>query len=191
MAALKIDMSKEYDRVEWSFLRKIMEKFGFSQRWVDLVMTSVETVRYKIVHNGKEVGPIIPEHGLRQGDLLSPYVFLLCVEGLTSLVSDFEQRHLIHGCNVARRCPSVAQLFFANDSCLFFRANAVESGRIKEVLQLYEKASGKSVNFKKSSVYFSSNASECTRQEVCSILQVPKIQSQGFYLGLPASVGSN
>ena len=74
-------------------------------------------------------------------------LFLLCAEGQTSLVSAFEQRQLIHGYKVARQCLSVTQLFFANDSCLFFWANAVESGRIKEVLQLYEKASGQSVNF--------------------------------------------
>ena len=173
VAALKIDMSKAYDRVEWSFLRKFMEKLGFSERLVDLVMTCVELLRYKIVHNGKEIGPIILERGLRQGDLLSPYLVLLCVEGITSLVCDFERRWLIHGCKVARRCPIITQLFFADDSCLFFRANVVESGRIKEVLLLYEKASGKSVNFQKSSVCFSSNTSVRTRQEACSILQVP------------------
>ena len=159
VAALKIDISKAYDNVYWSFLRKIMEKLGFSQRWVYLVMIYEETVGYKIVHNGKEIGPIIPERGLLQGDPLSPYLFFLCAEGLTSLVSDFERRQLIHGCKVARRCPSVTQLLFADDSCLFFRANTMESGIIKEVLQLYEKASGQSVNFKKSSVRFSSNAS--------------------------------
>ena len=144
------------------------------------MMTCVETMTYKIVHNGKEIGPIIPERGLRQGDPLSPYLFLLCTEGLTSLVSDFERRQLIHGYKVAHRCPNVTKLFFADDSCLFFWANVVESGKIKEVLQLYEKASGQSVNFQKSSVCFRSNASVHTRQEVCSILQVPESQSQGF-----------
>ena len=84
------------------FPEKNYEEVGFSQRWVDLVMTCVEMLRYKIVHNGKEIGPIIPECGLRQGDPLSPYLFLLCEEGLTSLVSDFERTQLIHGCKVTR-----------------------------------------------------------------------------------------
>ena len=143
------------------------------------------------MHNDKEIGPIIHERGLRQGDPLSPYLFLLCAEGLTSLVSDFERRQLIHVCKVASRCPSVTQLFFADDSCLFLQENVVESGKIKEVLQLYEKASGQSVNFQKSNVCCISNASVRTRQEVCFILQVPESRSQGFYLGLPSLVESN
>ena len=106
---------------------------------------------------------IILERGLRQGGPLSPYFFLLCVEGLTSLVSDFERRQLIHGYKVTHRCPIVTQLFFADDSCLFFGGNAMESGRIKEVFQLYGKASGQSVNFHKSSVCFSYNASVRSR----------------------------
>ena len=67
----------------------------------------------------------------------------------------------------------------------------MESGRIKEVLQLYEKALGQSVNFQKSSVCFSSNTSVRTRQEVCFILHVSESQSPSFYLGLPTLVGSN
>ena len=89
------------------------------------------------------------------------------------MVRDFERRRLIHGCKVARRCLIVTHPFFADDSCLFFQTNVVESCRIMEVLQLYEKASGQSVNFQKSSVCFSSNTSVRTRQEACSILQVP------------------
>ena len=65
VAALKMDMSKAYDRVEWLFLRKMMEQLGFSSRWISLVMMCVESVRYKILHDGTEVGPIIPERGLR------------------------------------------------------------------------------------------------------------------------------
>ena len=72
------------------------------------------------MHNGKEIGSIILKRGLCQGDPLSLYLFFLCVEGLTSLVSDFKRRQLIHGYKVVRRCPSVTQLFFIDD-CFFGR----------------------------------------------------------------------
>lgn len=71
--ALKLDMSKAYDRIEWKFLRGILLAMGFSNWWTNLILTCVSTVEYKIVHGDFEMGPIILSHGLRQGDPLSPY----------------------------------------------------------------------------------------------------------------------
>ena len=122
-AALKIDMSKAYDRIEWKFLQDVMLKMGFAGKWVELIMLCVSTVRYNVIRNGKEVGPIIPSRGLRQGDPLSPYLFILCAEGLSSLIRRQENVGLIHGVKVARGAPMVSHLFFADDAFLFFRAN--------------------------------------------------------------------
>lgn len=79
--ALKADMAKAYDRVEWSFLYGMMRKLGFNEKWIALIRNCISTVHYSICINGKVIGNIRPSRGLRQGDPLSPFLFLICAEG--------------------------------------------------------------------------------------------------------------
>ena len=153
--ALKLDVSKAYDRVEWAFLRGIMSKLWFPDAWVDRVMSCVTTPRFSVRINGKAYGNIVPTRGLRQDDPLSPYLFLLCAEGFTSLLTKAEEEGKLHGVSICRRAPSVSHLLFADDSLLFCQATHDEVRTILEVLQLYADSSGQCINMEKSSVYFS------------------------------------
>uniref|UniRef100_A0A453A1Z5 Reverse transcriptase domain-containing protein n=3 Tax=Aegilops tauschii subsp. strangulata TaxID=200361 RepID=A0A453A1Z5_AEGTS len=98
--AVKADMSKAYDRVEWCFLEAMMCRMGFRREWVDLIMKCVRTVRYQVKVNGELTHQFCPSRGLRQGDPASPYLFVICAEGLSALLNDAEQRGRISGIKV-------------------------------------------------------------------------------------------
>ncbi|KAL9419883.1 hypothetical protein AB3S75_037613 [Citrus x aurantiifolia] len=127
-------------------------------------MLCVSTVSYKVVRNGAEVGPIILSRGLQQGDPLSPYLFIICAKGLSSLICNRERAGLLHGVKVARSAPSISHLFFADDCLLFFKANLHEARIIKGLLAIYGAASGQHVNYQKSAISFSANMDEVSKR---------------------------
>ena len=98
---LKLDMSKAYDKVEWSYMEKVLIKMGFHDRWVKLMMVCITTTFYSILINGEPHGHITPTRGLRQGDPLSPYLFLMCTEGLHGLINKAATNGVIQGVSLS------------------------------------------------------------------------------------------
>uniref|UniRef100_A0A803NGI9 Reverse transcriptase domain-containing protein n=1 Tax=Cannabis sativa TaxID=3483 RepID=A0A803NGI9_CANSA len=154
-AAIKLDMSKAFDRVEWSFLAAVMGKMGFNIRWISLIMRCLHTTSFSFNLNGSVVGSLIPQRGLRQGDPLSPYLFLICSEGLSRLLQYEEKVGRLKGYAVSRRAPTISHLFFADDSLLFCQADDRSCGSIKRALDIYHRRFGQELNLDKSDVLFS------------------------------------
>ena len=140
--ALKLDMSKAHDMVEWHFLDLTMRRMGFSNRWVDLIMACVGSVSYQILVNGVPKGDIQPTRGIWQGDPLSPYLFLICSEALNQQLQHAAKSKVIRGFSLCQNGPRINHLYFADDTLLFCRASRGDLEAILQVLQLYEQASG-------------------------------------------------
>ena len=122
--AIKLDISKAYDIVEWAFLEAMMRKLGFQEEWIRLIMMCVMTVSYSVLINGKPKGKIILTRGLRQGDPISSYLFLLCAKGLTAMLLRDEREGLISGISMCRGVPRISHLLF--DEASIREGNEVE-----------------------------------------------------------------
>lgn len=182
-------MTKAFDRVEWDFLGKIMLKLGFDQRWVNLIMMCITTPTFSVKIDSQACGMFNSTRGVRQGDPLSPYLFILCAEGLTHRLKKAESEGEIKGIVACRRGPSISHLFFTDDSLLFSRATEQDSRKLMQILKEYEKASGQLLNVRKSSLFFSPNTSRDTQCKVLDIIGVEGLQSHEKYLGLAALNG--
>lgn len=186
MAALKIDLSKAYDRVEWDYLRRIMLKLGFDVTWVNLIMNCISCPEFSINLNGIKKGSFHSSRGLRQGDPLSPYLFLLVAEGLSHLVTEANRNGNLSSL-VCSNGPPISHLLFADDSLIFCKASELELVFLKNMLKSYELASGESINFSKSTILFSKRVVLDRRLFLSSILGVRNVDDFGNYLGVPSS----
>ena len=189
--AIKLDMSKAYDRVEWPYLSSVMEKMGFTKHWIRLMMLCVKTVTYSILVNGEPKGMITPTRGIRQGDPLSPFLFLLCTEGLNGLFNKAAHQGHIKGYSLCRNSPRLTHLLFADDSLLFCRATLEECQRVLDILEVYGRYSSQQINQSKTAIFFSKSTSDDTRNQIKLALGVPEIIQYEKYLGLPSLVGRN
>ena len=159
--ALKLDMTKEYDRVEWSYMmEKVLIKIGFQNRWVHLMMACITTASYSVLINGQPHEHITPTRGLRQGDPFSPYLFLMCTESLYGLINKAAIDGSICGVSLCRNGPKLTHLQFADDSLIFCRAKEEECQTLLEVLAKYERASGQQINRAKTTLFFSKSTSK-------------------------------
>ncbi|KAA3467739.1 reverse transcriptase [Gossypium australe] len=187
--ALKLDMSKAYDLVEWDFLAGMMKALGFNDDWLVLILRCVTSVSYSVSFNGVNSNWFSPSRGLRQGDPLSPYLFLICAEGFSTLLEDAKQKDRIRGASIGRERLSINHLFFADDCILFGDVTYERVNMVRDIIQEYEMSAGQKVNYDKSLIYFGANVKEEIKGDITRILGVRVASSPEKYLGLPMMVG--
>ena len=187
--AYKLDLSKAYDRVDWVFLEEVMHKMGFSHRWIQWIMRCVTTVRYSVKFNGGLLEAFSPTRGLRQGDPLSPFLFLFVADGLSALLQSEISTGGISPIKVCRRAPGISHLLFADDTLLFFKADCGQAQRVKHVIDNYAAATGQLINPSKCSIFFSPQCDGNVQDDIRNILQVQRDNFEDKYLGLPTPEG--
>ena len=183
--ALKIDLEKAYDNLEWSFIRDMLIRFNFPLDIIDIIMSCIFTVSTSILFNGEALDPIYPSRGIRQGDLLSSYLFILCMELLGQLIQEKCSLKLWQPIKASRSGLAFSHLLFADDLVFFARVDYINCGAIRDVMDEFCSVSGQSISESKSKVYFSPNVDRDTRESLCDILGFSSIPNLGKYLGFP------
>lgn len=166
-----------------------MFKFGFDTKWIEWIMTCVRKTTFSVNINGSPKGFIQPERGIRQGDPLSPYLFILCAEVLSHMMRRAETQGNIIGIKISNASPSVTHLLFADDSLFFCQANMKAAKAIQNVLLQYECASGQKVNTNKSALTFGKRVPNTTKTQIRRQLQIFNDGGCGKYLGMPEQFG--
>ncbi|KAL0440361.1 UNVERIFIED_CONTAM: hypothetical protein Slati_2519100 [Sesamum latifolium] len=175
--ALKLDLNKAYDRVEWHFLERVMKRLGFDSHFVGLIMLCVKSVSFSFMLNGVSFGH------------LQPYLFLFCVEAFCDMVRREEAVGSIHEVCVCRSSPRVSHLLFADNTLLFCDANQATLQSVCGLLTKFEEGSGVQVNYQKSAVVLSKNVRHHTQEELAAFIGVVRITKNEKYLGLPSIIG--
>uniref|UniRef100_A0A803PR23 Reverse transcriptase domain-containing protein n=1 Tax=Cannabis sativa TaxID=3483 RepID=A0A803PR23_CANSA len=183
--AVKTDMHKAYDRIEWSFLHRVLMANGFNEHFCKLIMQCVTTLSFSILLNGAPLPPFAPSRGLRQGDPLSPYLFILCSEVLSKLVLRAESRKRISGLKIGKKANPITHLFYADDAIFYCKAFVTEAEQLGICIDTYERWSGQLVNRRKSGIVFSPKTNVGEKNLIHERLEIQLLDKREKYLGNP------
>jgi len=183
--ALKINIEKAYDKLEWRFIREVLIRANLPADLIDIIMSCISTVSASILFNGEALEPVYSSRGIRQGDPLSPYLFILCMEYLSQLIVEKCNAKLWQPVKAFGSGPAFSHLFFTNDLVLFARVDGTNCSTIRDFLDEFCSISGQTISKANSRVYFSPNVDRDTRESLSDILGFASTPSLGKYLGIP------
>lgn len=184
---IKIDLEKAYDRISWSFLRQMLELAQLPTKLINVIMKCQTMGRMDLTMNGSSAGKFMPSRGIKQGDPLSPYLFVICMELLSHIIQTEVQAGTWKPIKIED--VQLSHLFFADDLILFAEATTIQGGLVRQCLDTFCNVSGEKVNYEKSTFLFSRSVSATTKQEVSDTLSIPTTNEFGNYLGVPVACG--
>ena len=181
---LKLDITKAFDSVLWPFLLEVLQQLGFGPIWCDIISGLLCSSTTQILLNGSPREKIYHQRGLRQGDPLSPMLFILVMDVLCHLIRKASEEQLLQP--LARRALQHRISLYADDVVLFLRPTADDIGITLDILQLFGNASGLTTNLQKSSVL----PIQCNDFDIATLQESLPCQIAEFpckYLGVPLS----
>ncbi|MCH97262.1 putative ribonuclease H protein, partial [Trifolium medium] len=144
--AIKVDLTKAYDRLRWPFIEKVLIEVGIPNEMHQFIMSCIRSVKTNVLWNGSMSSYFNPECGIRQGDPMSPYIFVLCMDKLSHLITEeIDTRHWTP-MRAGRNSPHISHLMFADDLLLFGQATEATMASVTRALENFCTMSGQRVN---------------------------------------------
>ncbi|XP_057248280.1 uncharacterized protein LOC130590240 [Beta vulgaris subsp. vulgaris] len=184
--ALKIDLTKAFDSLEWAFIRDTLLGFKFPIKLVSIIMNIITSPTISVLWNGEITSDFIPSRGIRQGDPLSPYIFVLCMERLSQLIQEKLNLNLWKPLMIAKDI-GLSHLFYADDVFLFGKASWANMDVMLEVLRDFGKLSGLFLNNLKSTIIVPRKMDHNVRLSISSHCNLRVSSDFGSYLGIKIS----
>jgi hypothetical protein len=151
----KLDMEKAYDHMNWKFLLYLLRRCGFEEKWYSWIEHCISSARFSVLINGSPSGFFDSSRGVRQGDPLSPFLFVMVTKAFSRMINASINRGLITGFSVGASesdWVSVSHLLFADDTLVFCGADLNQVRNIGALLVCFEAVSGLKVNLAKSAL---------------------------------------
>lgn len=183
--AIKLDLEKAYDRIRLEFLEDTLVKVGFGEHFRSLILNCVSSATMRILFNGEKTDVFAPARRIRQGDPLSPYLFVLCMEIFSHCIFYEMDKHSWRPVILSKGGPNIYHLFFADDLLLFGEASNEQINVMIDCLKFFCLASGQKVNVEKTRILVSNNVNHNVARELCRIFGFMLTHDLGKYLGVP------
>jgi hypothetical protein len=177
--------------MEWCFLEKVLKAFRFNDQATRLIMQCVTTVQFTLLLNGGIHSNVTPSRGLRQGDPLSPYLFILGSEVLLRLIDKEVNQGKLKGVKIGISIPPITKLCYADDLILFCRARIDDVRSLMSCLNSYCSWLGQSISIEKSGIFFSKGVHGNFKNQLKSIWGFKTFPENTKYLGIPLFLSNN
>jgi hypothetical protein len=183
--AIKVDLSKAYDKISWEFIWRVLSEIDFLVSLINVIMHSVTSVSTNVKWNGTRSEFFRPRRGIRQGDPISPYLFVLCMDKLSHIILQVVGEEKWKGIRAGRNGTMISHLMFADDLLLFGEANEKQMNCVIDSLNTFCSMSGQEVSQEKTSILFSRNVSRALKNQLLSMSGFRETSDFGKYLGVP------
>jgi hypothetical protein len=181
---LKLDLSKAFDKLSWNYLNSTLLAFGFEPTWVSWIVNLTSSALFSILINGIPSKPFPPSRGIRQGDPLSSFLFIIMVEGLSRAIKAAIIDHSLSGLTPHGISPPISHSQFVDDILLMGVPTTREALRIRSIINLFCEASGMEVNLSKSQIFFFNTPIQIQRH-LTQLLGFTRSVLPSIYLGIP------
>jgi hypothetical protein len=151
---LKLDLSKSFDKLSCDYMKYVLLAFGFESSWVDWILNLTSSTFFSILINGVPSHPFSPTCGIRQGDPLSPFLFIIMEEGLSCSIQASIENHTLTGLPLHGIDPPVSHSQFVDDTLMMGSPMVHEAQKILSTIQTFCNTSGMDINKEKSQIFF-------------------------------------